>query len=152
MEVRDTDTGGPPKLKSVEISSVSGREGHHLLGQSLGSVFHFLLLFLDMDLSATTEEVADRPIDGPARRAVQATTWRRQFTHLVTILRTPTKRVTRRALRIEGHGWGATRRCRCFCLQTSRAPPQLKVGWVIACVRIPTPNPNYTQPLPQPQP
>mgnify|MGYP001253710753 CR=1 FL=1 len=37
MGVRGTDRGGPPKLKSVEISSVPGREGLHLLGQSLRS-------------------------------------------------------------------------------------------------------------------
>ena len=45
MGVRDTDRGRRPMLKSVEFSSVSGREGHHLLGQSLRSVLHFLLLF-----------------------------------------------------------------------------------------------------------
>ena len=35
MGVRGTDRGGPPIAKSVEFSSVPGREGHHLLGQSL---------------------------------------------------------------------------------------------------------------------
>ena len=51
MGVRDTDRGGSPIAKSVEFSRVSSREGHHLLGQSLRSAIHFLLLFLDMDLS-----------------------------------------------------------------------------------------------------
>ena len=37
MGVRGTDMGGPPIAKSVEFSSVPGREGHHLLGQSLRS-------------------------------------------------------------------------------------------------------------------
>ena len=35
MGVRDTDRGRRPIAKSVEFSSVSSREGHHLLGQSL---------------------------------------------------------------------------------------------------------------------
>ena len=45
MGVRGTDRGGGPIAKSVEFSMVPGREGHHLLGQSLRSAFHFLLLF-----------------------------------------------------------------------------------------------------------
>ena len=35
MGVRGTDRGAPPIAKSVEFSSVPGREGLHLLGQSL---------------------------------------------------------------------------------------------------------------------
>ena len=35
MGVRGTEMGRRPMLKSVEFSSVPGREGHHLLGQSL---------------------------------------------------------------------------------------------------------------------
>ena len=37
MDVRDTDRGRLPIVKSVEFSRVPGREGHHLLGQSLKS-------------------------------------------------------------------------------------------------------------------
>ena len=54
MEVRGTDMGRLPMLKFVEFLSVPGREGLHLLGQSLRSVFHFLLLFLDFYLHACT--------------------------------------------------------------------------------------------------
>ena len=35
MGVRGTDRGAAPIAKSVEFSSVPGREGLHLLGQSL---------------------------------------------------------------------------------------------------------------------
>ena len=52
MGVRGTDRGGSPIAKSVEFSKVPGREGHHLLGQSLRKNFHFLLLFLDFCLYA----------------------------------------------------------------------------------------------------
>ena len=37
MGVRGTEMGRRPIAKSVEFSSVPGREGHHLLGQSLKS-------------------------------------------------------------------------------------------------------------------
>ena len=50
MGVPGTDRGAPPIAKSVEFSKVLGREGLHLLGQSLRSAIHFLLLFLDLDL------------------------------------------------------------------------------------------------------
>ena len=39
MEVRAPDRGGPPVLKTIEKSSGAGREGLHLLGQSLRSTF-----------------------------------------------------------------------------------------------------------------
>ena len=39
MEVRGTDMGRLPMLKFVEFLSVPGREGHHLLGQSLRIFF-----------------------------------------------------------------------------------------------------------------
>ena len=39
MGVRGPEMGGPPMLKSVEKSSGPGREGHHILGQSLRKVF-----------------------------------------------------------------------------------------------------------------
>ena len=39
MGVRGTEMGGPPIAKSVEFSMVPGREGLHLLGQSLRLFF-----------------------------------------------------------------------------------------------------------------
>ena len=51
MGVRGTEMGRRPIAKSVEFSRVPGREGLHLLGQSLRSAIHFLLLFLDFCLS-----------------------------------------------------------------------------------------------------
>ena len=39
MGVRGTEMGGPPIAKSVEFSMVPGREGLHLLGQSLRKKF-----------------------------------------------------------------------------------------------------------------
>ena len=85
MGVRGPEMGGPPMLKSVEKWSGPGREGHHLLGQSLKSAnplfaapFGFPSPFASEASPPSTEDCAllvtsprsPDPISGPTKQTL----------------------------------------------------------------------------------
>ena len=67
MGVRGTEMGGPPIAKSVEFSMVPGREGLHLLGQSLRfffPLFAALFGFLPLIMMSSSDSFSQGELNG----------------------------------------------------------------------------------------
>ena len=61
MEVRGTETGSLPELKTIEKSGVPGREGLHLLGQSLRSANPLFAALFGFGSHARVERFHSQP-------------------------------------------------------------------------------------------